>query len=69
MAVQGPPPRAFPVSPCLYEGRRGHPYPATRSGHQGPQLPRRLAYLGPVVRSQGLRVNWEKSKLSPVQSS
>ncbi len=50
MVVQGPPPRALPVSPCLY--------PAMGSGRQGPQLPRRLAYLGPiqraVVRSQGL---------------
>ncbi len=56
--VQGPPPWALPVSPCLYEGRRGRPYPASGSGRQGPQLPRRLAYLGPiqraVVRSQGL---------------
>ncbi len=79
MVVQGPPPWALPVSPCLYEGRRGRPYPASGSGRQGPQLPRRLAYLGPiqraVVRSQGLRhlsqwelrFNWEKSKLSPVQ--
>ncbi len=54
MAVQGP----LPVSPCLYEGRRGRPYPASGSGRQGPQLPRRLGYLGPiqraVVRSQGL---------------
>ncbi len=58
MEFQDPPPRAVPVSPCLFEGRRGRPYPATGSGHQGPQLHRRLAYLGPiqraVVRSQGL---------------
>ncbi len=58
MVVQGPPPRALPVSQCLYEGCRGCPYPTTGSGHQGPQLPQRLAYLGPiqraVVRSQGL---------------
>ncbi len=58
MVVQGPPPLALPVSPCLYEGRRGRPYPASGSGRQGPQLPRRLAYLGPiqraVVRLQGL---------------
>ncbi len=81
MVVQGPPPPALSVSPCLYEVRRGRFYPATGSRHQGPQLPRRLAYLGPiqraVVRSQGLgasapqpvglRVNWEKSKLSPMQ--
>ncbi len=53
-----PPPRALPVSPCLYEGHRGRPYPASGSGRQYPQLPRRLAYLGPiqraVVRLQGL---------------
>ncbi len=58
MVVQGPPPWAIPVSPCLYEGRRGRPYPTSGSGHQGPQLPRWLAYLGPiqraVVRLQGL---------------
>ncbi len=58
MVVQGPPPRALPVSPCLYEGRRGRPYPASGSRCQGPQLPRQLAYLGPIqrafVRSQGL---------------
>ncbi len=58
MVVQGPPPLALPVSPCLYEGRKGRPYPASGSGRQGPQLSRRLAYLGPihraVVRSQGL---------------
>ncbi len=58
MVVQGPPPRALPVSPCLYEGRRGRPYLATGSGRKGPQLPRRLAYFGQiqraVVRSQGL---------------
>ncbi len=36
----GSSPWALPVSPCLYEGRRGRPYPATGSGRQGPQLPR-----------------------------
>ncbi len=51
MVVQGPPPWALPVSPCLYEGRRGRPYPASGSGRQGPQLPRRLAYLGPIQRA------------------
>ncbi len=57
MVVQGPPPRDFPVSPCLYEGRRDRPYPVTGSGRQGPQLPGRLAYLGPIQRAvvrQGL---------------
>ncbi len=51
-------PFGVPVSMCLYEGCRGRPCPATGSGRQGPQLPRQLAYLGPiqraVVRSQGL---------------
>ncbi len=69
MAVQGPPLRALTVSPCLYEGRRGRPYPATGSGHQGPQLPRRSAYLGPiqraVVRSQGIGA----SAPQPVEAS
>ncbi len=36
MVVQGPPPWALPVSLCLYEGPRGHPYPASGSGRQGP---------------------------------
>ncbi len=58
MVVQGHPPWTLPVSPCLYEGHRGRPYPATGSGRQGPQLPRRLACLGPIQRavvwSQGL---------------
>ncbi len=63
MAVQGPPLRALPVSPCAHEGRRRRPYPVTGGGCQDPQLPRRLAYPSQL----GLRVNWEKSKLSPVQ--
>ncbi len=81
MAVQGPALRAFPVPPYLYESRGGCPCPVMGSGHQDPQLSRRLAHYGPVtravVRSQGpsapapqpvgLQVNWEKSKLSPVQ--
>ncbi len=57
MAVQGPPLRALPVSPCLHEGCRGRPCPVTESGHQDPQLSRRLAHSGLVsrecVRSQG----------------
>ncbi len=40
MAVQGPPLRALPVSPCVHEGCRGRPYPVTGSGRQDPQLPR-----------------------------
>ncbi len=55
MAVQGPPLRALPVP--LHEGRGGRPCPVTGSGHQDPQLSRRLAHSGPVprtvVRSQG----------------
>ncbi len=58
MAVQGPPLRALPVSPCVHEGCRGRPYPVTGSRHQDPQLPRRLAYPSPIQgavgRSQGL---------------
>ncbi len=79
MAVQSPPLRALPVSPCVHEGRRRHPYPVTGGGCQDPQLPWRLAYPSPIQRAVprdlvlrhfsqlGLRVNWEKSKLSPVQ--
>ncbi len=58
MAVQGPPLRAFPVSPCVHEGRRRRPYPVTGVGCQDPQLHRRLAYPSPIQRavrrSQGL---------------
>ncbi len=32
MAVQGPPLRALPVSPCVHEGCRGRPYPVTERG-------------------------------------
>ncbi len=81
MAVQGPPLRALPVSPCVHEGCRGRPYPVTGSGRQDPQLPRRLAYSSPIQRavgrSQGLGApapqpvgasgQLGKSKLSPVQ--
>ncbi len=81
MAVQGPPLRALPVSPCVHEGCRGRPYPVTGSGRQDPQLPRRLAYSSPIERavgrSQGLGApapqpvgdsgQLGKSKLSPVQ--
>ncbi len=83
MAVQGPHLRTLPVSQCVHEGCRGHPYPVTGSGRQDPQLPRRLAYPSPIQRAESradhrdlvlrhlsqlaLWVNWEKSKLSPVQ--
>ncbi len=53
MAVQGPPLRALPVSPCVHEGRRRRPYPVTGSGRQDPQLPRRLAYPSPIKRAVG----------------
>ncbi len=53
MAVQGPPLRALPVSPCVQEGCRGRPYPVTVSGRQDPQLPRRLAYSSPIQRAVG----------------
>ncbi len=53
MAVQGPPLRALPVSPCVHEGCRGCPYPVTGSGRQDPQLPRRLAYSSPIQRAVG----------------
>ncbi len=58
MAVQGPPLRTLPVSPCVHEGRRRRPYPVTAGGCQDPQLPRRLAYPSQIQRavwrSQGL---------------
>ncbi len=53
MAVQGPPLRALPVSPCVHEGCRGRPYPVTGSGRQDPQLPRRLVYSSPIQRAVG----------------
>ncbi len=53
MAVQGPPLRALPISPCVHEGRRRCPYPVTGSGLQDPQLPRRLAYPSPIQRAVG----------------
>ncbi len=58
MAVQGPPLRALPVSPCVHKGRRRRPYPVTGSGRQDPQLPRRFSHPSPIQsvvgRSQGL---------------
>ncbi len=57
MAVQAPPLRALPVSPCVHEGHRRRPYLVTGGECQDPQLPR-LAYPSPmqraVGRSQGL---------------
>ncbi len=37
MAVQGPPLRALPVSPCVHEGHRRRPYSVTGGGCQDPQ--------------------------------
>ncbi len=53
MAVQGPPIRALPVSPCVHEGRRRRPYPVTGGECQDPQIPRRLAYPSPIQRAVG----------------
>ncbi len=52
-AVQGPPLRALPVSPCVHGGCRGRPYPITGSGRRDPQLPRQLAYPSPIQRAVG----------------
>ncbi len=50
--------------PCLHEDRGGRPCPVTGSGHQDPQLSRRLAHSGPiartVVRSQGPGARFSK---------
>ncbi len=68
----------IPVASCLHQGRGGSPSSIKGSRHSRSQLPRRLAQsrallcehrdtvLGHLSRL-GLRVNWEKSKLSPVQ--
>ncbi len=58
MAIQGPPLRALPVSPCVHEGCRGRPYPVTGSGRQDPQLPRRLAYPSPIQSSWAITGTW-----------
>ncbi len=70
MAIQGPPLRALPVSQCVHEGRRRilnklddwvilAQSREQLSGHRDLVL-QHLSQLG-------LWVNWEKSKLSPVQ--
>ncbi len=58
MAVQGPPLRALPVSPCVHEGCRGRPYPFTGSGRQDPQQPRWLAYPSPIQSSWAITGTW-----------
>ncbi len=77
----GPALRAVPIAPCLHESSGGSPCSLERSGRAHSQLPRRLAHTGSVsgsvMRTQGLvlshlsqlglRVNWEKSKLLPMQ--
>ncbi len=78
MAVQGPPLRAVPVPLFLYEGRRGRPCPIMGSGHQDlddwlsmaqsrEQLCDHWDLVLRHLSQSGLRVNWEKSKRSPVQ--
>ncbi len=77
----GPALRAVPIAPCLHESSGGSPCSLERTGRAHSQLPRRLAHTGSVsgsvMRTQGLvlshlsqlglRVNWEKSKLLPMQ--
>ncbi len=77
----GPALRAVPIAPCLHESSGGSPCSLERSGRAHSQLPRQLAHTGlvsgSVMRTQGLvlshlsqlglRVNWEKSKLLPMQ--
>ncbi len=77
----GPALRAVPIAPCLHESSGGSPCSLERTGRAHSHLPRRLAHTGSVsgsdMRTQGLvlshlsqlglRVNWEKSKLLPMQ--
>ncbi len=77
----GPALRAVPIAPCLHKSSGGSPCSLERSERVHSQLPRRLAHTGSVsgsvMRTQGLvlshlsqlglRVNWEKSKLLPMQ--
>ncbi len=69
MAVQGPPLRALPVSPCVHEGCRGRPYPVTGSRRQDPQLPRRLAYPSPIQRAVGRSQGLDAPAPQPVGAS
>ncbi len=77
----GPALRAVPIAPCLHESSGGSLCFLERTGRAHSQLPQRLAHTGSVsgsvMRTQGLvlshlsqlglRVNWEKSKLLPMQ--
>ncbi len=69
MAVQGPPLRALPVSPCVHKGCRRRPYPVTGGGRQDPQLPRRLAYPSPIQRAVGRSQGLGASAPQPVGAS
>ncbi len=66
ISVQSPALRAVPVAPCLHESSGGSPCSTERTRRAHSQLPRRLAHTslvsGSVMRTQGLRVNWEKSR-------
>ncbi len=69
------------LAPCLHKSSGGSPCSLERTGRAHSQLSRRLAHTGSVsgsvMRTQGLvlshlsqlglRVNWEKSKLLPIQ--
>ncbi len=76
ISVQGPALRAGPVSPSLHASHGGSPCSHERTGRSHPQLSRRLAHSCSVsgavmvlshLSQLGLQVNWEKSKLAPVQ--
>ncbi len=75
ISVQGHPLRAVPVASCLHKSCGGSPHSLEGSRHSHPQ-----SMTGSFLRSHkiscantgtwchlGLLVNWEKSKLSPVQ--
>ncbi len=81
MAVQGPPLRALPVSPCVHEVVEGALTPLREVGvrilnylddwlilaQSREQLGDHRDLVLRHLSQLGLRVNWEKSKLSPVQ--
>ncbi len=81
MAIQGPPLRALPVSPCVHEVVEGALTPLREVGvrilnylddwlilaQSREQLGDHRDLVLRHLSQLGLRVNWEKSKLSPVQ--
>ncbi len=81
MAVQGPLLRALPVSPCFYEGQEGALTPLQEVGirvlnylidwlilaQSREQLCDHRDLVLRHLSQLGLRVNWEKRNLSPVQ--